>query len=525
MDHEQHIKQTVIHSIAPFFFITMKIPSQKSRFSWRTVWHCFWLLASASRVTSLVSQTASSSYAAVRGIVSCDMFPIRNSHGHIRNEDHWLDSPKATFININNSNTRISTTMSRSAFVASLATIAVASFTPSSSAAAASTLPESNPPTTPTKSTTTTNIIATSKNTQQESVSGFFAGAALTVAKTVVKYPLDTATVRLQMPNSPINYRDIRNLPALFDNVYQGISLPLLTNIPAGAVFFAVKDAVQAALLQTETITTQNPNVDRIWRTCCAVAVAQIPYWIVRNPSEVVKTRQQAKIPPYDQLNAIDAYWQVRQDRIAQLQQLVNTNVNSSSSLPLWSTIGGGGWDAYYTGYFENVLYAYPADVIKFVVYEQLSASILQQQRQQQNYNSWNTQRGKKLSPIQGALAGATATAVAQFLTTPLDVVRNRVMANTGPQQPNKQLQSTKSTFASKNGEEKETMDKNKPDSASVLSSYWNELAALAREEGWKGLFAGATPRVGKALLSGAIQFATYEETKQQVAQFFQRKE
>jgi solute carrier family 25 S-adenosylmethionine transporter 26 len=320
------------------------------------------------------------------------------------------------------------------------------------------------------------------------------------------------------MPNPPINYRDIRNLPALFDNAYQGVSLPLLTNIPAGAVFFAVKDAVQAALSQSETVTTRNPNVDRIWRTCCAVAVAQIPYWIVRNPSEVVKTRQQAKIPPYDKLNAIDAYWQVRQDRIVELQQLGNTNANVSSSLPLWATIGGGGWDAYYTGYFENVLYAYPADVIKFVVYEQLSASILQQQQQQQqqqNNEKWSTQRKKKLSPIQGALAGATATAVAQFLTTPFDVVRNRIMADTGPTKQRQRPQSG----------EMGTTNKNESNSVSVLSSYWNELATLAREEGWQGLFAGATPRVGKALLSGAIQFATYEETKQQVAQFFQRKE
>jgi solute carrier family 25 (mitochondrial S-adenosylmethionine transporter), member 26 len=38
----------------------------------------------------------------------------------------------------------------------------------------------------------------------------------------------------------------------------------------------------------------------------------------------------------------------------------------------------------------------------------------------------------------------------------------------------------------------------------------------VAKDEGLAGLFAGTTPRIAKAILSGAIQFATYEETKRQ---------
>lgn len=44
---------------------------------------------------------------------------------------------------------------------------------------------------------------------------------------------------------------------------------------------------------------------------------------------------------------------------------------------------------------------------------------------------------------------------------------------------------------------------------------YIESLVSLGKEEGFSGLFAGASPRVAKAFLSGAIQFATYEETKQ----------
>lgn len=54
--------------------------------------------------------------------------------------------------------------------------------------------------------------------------------------------------------------------------------------------------------------------------------------------------------------------------------------------------------------------------------------------------------------------------------------------------------------------------------------SYIDTLTILAKEEGLKGLFAGATPRIGKAMLSGAIQFATYEETKESFRKMFEKR-
>jgi solute carrier family 25 S-adenosylmethionine transporter 26 len=106
-------------------------------------------------------------------------------------------------------------------------------------------------------------------STREESISGLVAGASLTVTKTLVKYPLDTATVRLQMPNSTYS---IRHPVALFDGAYRGVAAPLIANIPAGAVFFAVKDATKAAL--------STSGMGRWTATCLSVAVAQIPYWV-----------------------------------------------------------------------------------------------------------------------------------------------------------------------------------------------------------------------------------------------------
>lgn len=292
--------------------------------------------------------------------------------------------------------------------------------------------------------------------TFQETISGFVSGAALTTTKTFVKYPLDTATVRLQMPNSTYS---ILRPGELFDGSYSGIVLPLLSNIPGGGVFFAIKDATKSLC--------KDAGMPKWMATSIAVGVANFPYWLIRNPSEVIKTRQQAKIEGY--VSVSDG--RGGGESVSALAA-IKTALNNTDS-------ESGGVKGLYTGYWENIIYAYPADLLKFLSYEALSGG------------------RKNLSPSEGAAYGAAATAIAQYFTTPLDVVRNRIMAG-------------KDTTGI--GENSSNQD------------YISRVLRIAREEGVTGLFAGASPRVGKALLSGAIQFATYEETKQSITALFQSK-
>lgn len=303
------------------------------------------------------------------------------------------------------------------------------------------------------KSTTSTTSTSTAL---EETISGFVAGAALAATKTIVKYPLDTATVRIQMPNS--HYSVTRPLE-LLDGSYRGIVTPLISTIPAGAVFFAVKDATK------EFLKSSGPaGLPRWGSTTLAVLAATFPYMLVRNPSEVIKTRLQAGVEGYGEgVSALEAFQKVRQG---------SNDKDGKSSPSLFGDL--------YLGYWENVAYTFPADVLKFVFYENLTGG------------------RKNLSPLEGAAYGATATGMAQLLTTPLDVVRNRVMAR------------------KKAGGGPET----KEDS----SSYIGNFQTIVAEEGVGELFAGSIPRVGKAILSGAIQFATYEETKQEISKYFQRR-
>lgn len=135
------------------------------------------------------------------------------------------------------------------------------------------------------------------------------------------------------------------------------------------------------------------------------------------------------------------------------------------------------GFAGLYRGFGYNILYAFPTDAIKFVAYEALQRSFT-----------------RKLNPLESSVCGSAASCVAQLLSTPLDVLRTRVMTTQEEEQGEQG-----------DGEEQQGGP------ASVLET----AQAIAREEGaGKLLFSGLAPRLARAVLSGAIQFGSYELTK-----------
>ena len=251
-------------------------------------------------------------------------------------------------------------------------------------------------------------------NTEPAFLSSFTSGAVSRASKEILLHPIDTVRARLQARESDKNH----NNSGLYDNLYDGVLPALASGVPAGAIFFAVKDSSTKYL--------RNRGSSKKVATLASVAAANVPYWVVRNPSEVLKTRQQVSSIP---------------GSVSLIDFLQVTPVHD-----------------WYRGYLSNIGYAYPADAIKFLVYEIILDEVLE---------------GKKTKGLQAAIAGASAGLVAQVTTTPLDVIRTRVMVSQ------------------------------------------NNAGVVLTDTFCNGtLFKGVCPRALRAVGSGAIQFASYELTQ-----------
>lgn len=290
---------------------------------------------------------------------------------------------------------------------------------------------------------------SSSTSAAQELLASAAGGAAQRIAKEVLLHPIDTVRCRLELQGAA------RSLfaPGLFSDLYAGVLPSAVIGVPSGALFFAAKDAAKASL-RTALGTSYGGSYSKELTTVLAVLVAQLPYWAVRTPFELLKTRAQLG------LNADGAgAWE-------SAQRILKTE----------------GAKGLFVGVGSNVAYAAPADVVKFVSYE----SIKRQAKRA---------KGGELSTLEASVCGALGSAIAQALCTPLDVVRTRVIAA----QPAKEGGADGAAEAA---------------ALSDARNFGKVAARLVRDDGAGALFAGLLPRVVRAMASGGIQFGAYEATR-----------
>jgi solute carrier family 25 S-adenosylmethionine transporter 26 len=287
-------------------------------------------------------------------------------------------------------------------------------------------------------------VQAIKKAAEPTFLSSLASGAASRASKELVLHPIDTVRARLQTRNAPSSSYSVAAGDGdddLYEGLYSGLAPALLAGVPAGAIFFAVKDTTKKYL--------KNRGYGKKTATILSIAAANVPYWLVRNPSEVLKTRQQVASGGSDNKGEEE---------------------DEAGSNNILDFVQGSSREELYRGYGSNIAYAYPADVIKFLTYETLVEALYD---------------GRRVEGLQAAVAGACAGLTAQVVTTPLDVVRTRVMLQ-------------------------QDGDGGEGASSPVLLN----VRGLYEEEGPAGLFLGLKPRSLRALGSGAIQFATYEVTQ-----------
>jgi solute carrier family 25 S-adenosylmethionine transporter 26 len=266
-------------------------------------------------------------------------------------------------------------------------------------------------------------------------LSGALAGTTVDLSL----YPLDTLKTRLQ---SATSFRAAGG----FSGIYAGVGSAIIGSAPGAALFFVTYEHTKAFLssrrIAQQTLTGAIPE-EGDWALpiehMVAASLGEIAACAVRVPTEVVKQRAQARQYP-SSLSAL------------------------SSILSQRSTIGIAGiWRELYRGWSITVFREVPFTVIQFPLWEAMKIS-----RMRSTGND-------TISALESGVAGSAAGAVAAGITTPLDVLKTRMML------------------------------------AREKTGMWKLLTMILRDSGPRAFFAGIGPRIMWISAGGAIFLGSYQ--------------
>ncbi|CAB5179326.1 unnamed protein product [Rhizophagus irregularis] len=178
-----------------------------------------------------------------------------------------------------------------------------------------------------------------------------------------------------------------------------------------------------------------------------AASGGEVVACIVRVPTEVVKQRMQAK-------------------------------QYSTTSSALKTIFNQEGLNGFYRGYFSTVIREIPFTCFQFPLYEYLK--IVVAKKTDRNY----------IEPWEAAICGSVAGGTAGAVTTPLDVIKTRIMLSA------------------------------KGQTIHNYSGTINTFNRILHEEGVKALFSGIGPRVIWISIGGSIFLGVYEKAKKTLCEY-----
>lgn len=272
-------------------------------------------------------------------------------------------------------------------------------------------------------------------------------------------FPLDTLKTRLQSAQGFFAAGGFRG-------IYRGVGSAALGSAPGAALFFCTYEATKsraaefrrtalgsgssssssssgAILPGQENITGKEEGVaiDHM----AAASLGEIAACAVRVPTEVIKQRAQAGHHGGSSLSSLTAILNQR------------------------ATIGLTGiWRELYRGWGITILREVPFTIIQFPIWESLK-------RYGRRRQHLDIRRGEDVGVVESALYGSMAGAVAAGITTPLDVLKTRVMLS------------------------------------SQRTGLGEIVVSILRQHGVRPFFAGIGPRVAWISVGGAVFLGSYQ--------------
>lgn len=270
-------------------------------------------------------------------------------------------------------------------------------------------------------------------NFLQVVLDGIIAGGVAGVVVEAVLYPIDTIKTRLQAARGGSKIQ--------LKGLYSGLGGNLAGVLPASAVFVGVYEPTKQKLLKAFP-----ENLSAVAHLT-AGAIGGAASSLIRVPTEVVKQRMQ-------------------------------TGQFASAPDAVRLIIAKEGFKGLFAGYSSFLLRDLPFDAIQFCLYEQLRIG-------------YKIAARRELNDPENAVIGAFAGAITGALTTPLDVLKTRLMVQGSENQYN-----------------------------GIISC----ARTIIKEEGAAALLKGIGPRVLWIGIGGSIFFGVLEKSKQLLAQHHSKK-
>nr|CCC94435.1 putative mitochondrial carrier protein [Trypanosoma congolense IL3000] len=288
----------------------------------------------------------------------------------------------------------------------------------------------------------------------------FIAGAAAGLVVDLTLYPIDTLKTRMQS-------RDGFRRAGGFAGVYRGLSAVVIGSIPSGAAFFVGYDVTKKFLVgkggKKSTDGVVGPEKGWVFFSqITAAIVGETIASCVRVPIEMVKQQLQAG----------------RHERLGSAIACITHGISPTAikgELPARVKVSG--VPNLFSGLPIMLLRELPFSVIQMSCYETLKSVL-------------NTDNRPQFLPVCGAISGATAA----FLTTPLDVLKTRIML----------------------GQVGATSGEGCAQRLAVVKLAFRELLhevprATDRWGPLQRFFRGVVPRVMWISIGGSVFFTTYE--------------
>ncbi|KFY75002.1 hypothetical protein V499_05021 [Pseudogymnoascus sp. VKM F-103] len=235
-----------------------------------------------------------------------------------------------------------------------------------------------------------------STSTNTSFTSALFSGALAGTTVDLSLYPLDTLKTRLQ---SPLGFRAAGG----FHGIYAGVGSAIVGSAPGASLFFVTYENTKSFLssrrIARDALDPASPAAHE-WEApmehMMAASLGEIAACAVRVPTEVVKQRTQAR-------------------------QFPSSLAALSSILSQRAAIGVPGvWRELYRGWSITIFREVPFTVIQFPLWEAMKKWRLRT-------TGRDGGRGK-IRAWESGLAGSMAGATAAGITTPLDVLKTRMM-------------------------------------------------------------------------------------------------